>query len=355
MSGDFDVVVVGGGIVGSAVFARLAASGKRVVLLERSRFGQGSSGWSGGILRCYHPSQTLSEMASAGLPDFQAVEDKGGATFHRCGFLYFVYPGQEETARQRIAQLLPRTAIEWLDAERARERFPSIRWTGLAGAVFEPDAGHMDPVAVSRHWVREARILGQQALEGVAFTGVVSDEHGLNGVHTTLGLLRTRHLVLCPGAWSANLARISGLSLPKSVVAKAIQLNTFATTKSVDGHPAYIDPKLGLYGRGEGKNLVHAGCPVPEWGIDPDRDVPLSLPYLTSSLELARRRFEWAEGATGSGGWRRFDAYTQDEHGVVATCSRTPGVHWATGFSGGGFKLAPAVARQVETLISSTI
>ena len=353
-SKEFDAIIVGGGVVGAAVFFRLASAGKSVLLIEKSRYGQGSSGWSGGILRCFHPSALLADMATEAFPEFRAVSRNGGPEFHQCGFLYFVYEGQEGLAHERIRQLEGRTAIQWLNDEEAAQRFPAIVWDNLAGAVFEPEAGYMDPVAVSKYWIEGAEAHGQLALEGVEFNGIATDEQGLCGVHSSAGFLRTRCLILCPGAWSKKLAEKSGLSLPQSIKSKAIQLNTFASDHVIsNNHPAYIDPELELYGRGEKPDLVNVGSPVSSWDIDPDQYTPLSMSHVLLTHELAKKRFKWASGAKAAGGRRRFDAYTEDEHGVIAACPNAPGVYWATGFSGGGFKLAPAIAKKIVELTFS--
>lgn len=346
----FDAIVVGGGIIGAAIFSRLARSGHSVLLVEKSRVGQGSTGWSGGILRCYHPSETLSQMASEALPDFHEIHGQGGPQFRRCGFLYFIYPGQESMAQERIAQLRQRIAIEWLDPDSGARHFPGMHWNDLAGAVFEPDAGYMDPVAISRFWIEGARAHGQSALEGVEFRGVACDTQGLCGAYTSLGLLKTRRVILCTGAWSPGLATANAFSLAGGVAAKAIQINTFAPAISVEGHPAYIDGTLGLYGRGENAKLVHCGLPVPDWHIDPDQPAAHDLSHQLYTRELARKRFGWAENASQAGGWRRFDAYCDNGQGVTAADGKISGLYWATGYSGGGFKIAPCVARQMENL-----
>jgi glycine/D-amino acid oxidase-like deaminating enzyme len=347
---EFDAIIVGGGIIGAAIFHRLAQSGRQVLLIEKSRFAQGATGWSSALLNCYEASETLTALACAALPKFLDMGRQGGPKLQRCGCLHFIYPGQESVTQERIQEMRHLASVEWLNAVQGAHLFPGIHWNDLAGAVFEPSAGYMDPVAVNRFWIQGGRAMGQLALEGVEFRGVAQGHKGVCGIYSSAGLLRSQRVILSAGAWTRKLAGTSGLALPCNVFPRSLQSNVFATTQFVGEHPAYVDPELGLYGRGDGQTMMQAGAPVPDWNIDPDKCSEHSLQQQVTTRDLARRRFAWSEHAQPAGGWRRFDAFTSDGEGVVTADGHIPGVYWATGFSGHGFKIAPSVAAQVEAL-----
>jgi sarcosine oxidase, subunit beta len=355
MNNKYDVIIVGGGVVGAAIFNRLTRQAtSKILLIEKSRFGQGSTGWSGGIIRCYHPDSTLADMACEGDQYYRQFEQRTGfaCSYHECGFLYFIYPNQEEYARKEVVRLSEKIAIRWLTKQEAVSQFPTIRWDDLAGAVYEPNAGYMDPVEVSKAWINSARINGGTALEGVKFKGLITMNDKLAGIQTNYGPYYASSVVMCVGAWANKLAASAHLSLPETIHAKAIQLNAFRPSVEVTNHPAFIDPIYGLYGRADGRQHIYLGCPVPEWGIDPDIPCEPALSHMTLSHDLAQRRFQWAKATQSVGGLRRFDGYTENERGVIVSSNCPEGLIWATGFSGGGFKLAPAIASQVQKLLT---
>lgn len=354
MSNKYDVIIVGGGVIGAAVFNQLTRqSTNKTLLIEKSRFGQGSTGWSGGIIRCYHPDTTLADMACEGDRYYRQFKQHTGfaCSFNECGFLYFIYPDQEEYAKKEVVRLSKNIAIRWLKKQEAVSLFPTIRWDDLAGAVFEPKAGYMDPVEVSKAWIKSARINGGTALEGIKFNGLITVKNKLAGIQTNYGPYYASRVVMCVGAWTNKLAESAHLNLPEPIHAKAIQLNAFRSGVEASNHPAFIDPVYGLYGRAEDCQQIYLGCPVPEWKIDPDIPSEPALSHMTMSHDLAQRRFQWMKSTQLAGGLRRFDAYTENERGVITSSDSTHGLIWATGFSGGGFKLAPAIASKVQELV----
>lgn len=349
----FDAIVVGGGIAGAAIFHRLARSGRRVLLVEKSRFAQGATGWSSGILNCYHASEKLTALACASFPKFLDLERQGGPAARRCGSLHLVPHAQEKATRERIQEMRGLVPVEWWNAAQGAQRFPYIEWNDLAGAVFEPNAGHVDPAAVTRFWIEKARAMGQTALEGVEFRGVAQGDGGVAGIYSSMGLLRGRRVILCVGAWSRKLAGVSGLALPDNIFSRSMQCDAFAAAQFAQEHPAFMDPELGIYGRPDGPGMLQAGMALTDWNIDPDAHAPHSPQQQMATRDLAGRRFQWSQQAQPAGGWRRFDAFTPNGDCVVAADARISRLYWATGFSGHGLKIAPAVAVHVEKLAFS--
>lgn len=199
-----DVVVVGGGVVGTAVFHELAARGARVTMVERDRVGLGTTAWSGGVVRCHHDDPVLSDRAAAGWRYFRRFVEHTGepAAFHTSGFLYLPAPDRAADARAEAARLGAQTPVTWLEAEEVTKRFGHLL-AGPAGhgAVWEPESGWLDPVEVTCGFLRAGRRRGGTVLEGVAVHSLARSGDGrITGVRTGAGAVRADRVVLATGA-----------------------------------------------------------------------------------------------------------------------------------------------------------
>jgi glycine/D-amino acid oxidase-like deaminating enzyme len=354
MTDDYDVIIVGGGVIGAAIFHKLSEMGnQRILLIEKSRFGLGSTAWSGGLIRCYHSSEKLREMAVESHRYYQAFErhTETICPIEPCGFLYFTYPKDEAQVRDDIKSF---SNGHWINKTKGAEDFPFIRWSDLAGAVFEPTAGYMNTLAVTKAWIRAGRRNNATAMEGICFDKLLCQRNRVIGIQANGKEFYAPQVVLCTGAWTEKVAKNTLLTLPENVRAKSIQLNAYQVDMDISKHPAYVDPVNGWYGRPGSLGQMYLGCAVPEWDINPDVTAALDPAYSNLCFLLAGQRFKWIAGAKNIGGLRRFDGYAHDESGLISESESTKGLFWATGFSGGGFKLAPAVASRVKNLLEKT-
>lgn len=348
------IVIVGGGIIGAAVFQRLARlHGPEVLLIEKSRPGHGATAFSGGIVRAYHLDPLLAERCAEGLRYYRNLTRNTAGEFriHRTGFLQLVDAPHLDAARQAYAALSPRIALEWLSPEDAASRFGLASCEGLAAAVYEPDAGHVDPLLLARLMTSLGERDGGTAMAGVELRGIAAAGGAVCGVQTNTGTIGCEQLVLCTGAWTPGLLRSTGARSPVPLRAKAIQVNLVGRENLHVEFPAFVDLGSEAYGRPHGEHAALIGCPVDAWDLDPD---PMTAPTdeaRRDALQRAQQRFGWVGHSTPLGGYRRHDAYDPSGRGVIAWAPGTDGVLIATGFSGSGVKLAPSTSRIAATLL----
>jgi glycine/D-amino acid oxidase-like deaminating enzyme len=346
------IVVVGAGIVGAAVFHQLAARhGARVLLLEQSVPAFGATGFSGGIVRAFHPEPELAEDCARGVDAYAALVRRHGADFApvRTGFVQLVATAQLESARRVYEQLGARFDLRWLEPRAAAQRFGLASSEGLAAAVLEPGAGYVDPRRVTMRWLALGQAAGGRVRTGVELAGLDRDPAGHLLARTGTGSLACERVVLCAGAWTPRLLDRLGLASPVPLRAKAIQVNCMAQAGGPQ-LPAFVDGATGAYGRPDVRGTVLVGCPVDEWDLDPDLLQRPDPGVRRHALQLARQRFPFLDDGAG-GGLRRHDAYAPQGHGVVAPCVGCDDVLVAAGFGGNGVKLAPVVAERVAAWV----
>ncbi|MFF3323012.1 NAD(P)/FAD-dependent oxidoreductase [Streptomyces sp. NPDC002889] len=348
-----DAVVVGGGVVGAALAHRLAWAGlERVVLCEQARVAaHGATSRSGGLIRLHHTVHSDTELTARSLPVFEQWADVvgGDCGYRRTGFLQLVGPRYAEalaanTAAAAAAAGPRRTEV--IDPAEARRLYPGLALDGVAAAAFEPDGGYADPVRAATAWADAARRQGVEIHEGVRVHEVLTSGDRVAGVETTTGRISAPLVVLASGAWGDAPAARLGVRVP--VTARRIGLAQAhlpgAGRRGADvSVPTCIDDTTGSYFRPEGADRLFFGVPShPDVAIGHDV-APLTPDELSSALAAIARRVPAVASAPLTGTRAGLDGYTPDKRPVIGPAG-PDGLYLALGFSGGGFKMAPAVA-----------
>jgi sarcosine oxidase, subunit beta len=350
---DFKAIVVGGGVIGAAIFHELSKIyNENVLLIEQAKLANGSTGRSGGIVRCFHLESYLSDLAFEGFEYFSQFEKHTGIScpFNQTGFIWFTTYDNERTAKLEVQRLNHKIEISWLSKTEASSQFPFANWDDLSGVVFEPKAGYMSPIDVTDAWIQAGQKIGGQIFENVKVNELVYSDQTLRGIKTTAGFFRSSLIILCTGAWTEKLLNQWQLKVPITIKAKTIQMNRYSSLTNVSHHPSFIDSVHGLYGRADGETDILMGTPVEQWSIDPDQQVEINLSNSQYTSKLGSCRFQWTNTAKVVNEIRSFDAYTMDQKGLISSLPEVSGLYIASGFSGGGFKIAPAVASRIIEL-----
>jgi glycine/D-amino acid oxidase-like deaminating enzyme len=353
---EFDAIVIGGGVIGAAVVLELARRGRRVLLCEQGTLAGGSTGASIGIVRVFHLDEVLAELAAESFPRFLGLGDETGepGAFTRTGLLFLV-PGEAVLATQGIvARLCERGAtLEVLSPEEGALRFPHLEWRGVGAAVLEPLAGFADPARTARAWINLARRSGAAVREGLRVARILRDDRGVAGVETTAGTLRARAVVLAAGAWSAPLAATIGIDVP--VRSKVIEVSRCGWSERFTTYPGLIDETTALYGRPDRDGRFLIGMPTARWDVDPGAPLGADAAHAECVRERAPARMPSLGDAAIDSAAVGCDGYTEDGRGVLRAIDAVAGLCVATGFSGGGFKIAPAVGRVAADIVMAGI
>ncbi|MGD9485980.1 FAD-dependent oxidoreductase [Streptomyces sp. TRM70308] len=348
-----DAVVVGGGVVGAAIAHQLALAGLgRIVLCDQGRIGaQGATSRSGGLLRLHHTSRHDTELTARSLPVFEQWDELvGGACgYRRTGFLLLVGERHAETLRTNSAAITRAAgyrSVEVLDAAEAVRLYPGLSPDGVAAAAYEPHGGYADPAAAAHALLAAARRRGVLLFEGATAERVVERGGTVTGLETSVGRIDSPLVVLAGGAWGTGPAAHLGVTVPvtaRRIGLAQLELRGAGRRGAQRSVPTCIDDTTGTYFRPEGTNRLLFGVPS-----DPDvrlgQDVtPLTAEEVARAARTLGRRVPGAGAAPVVGTRAGLDGYTPDKRPVIGPAG-PDGLYLATGFSGGGFKIAPAVA-----------
>lgn len=352
-----DHVVVGGGVMGAAAAWQLARRGREVVLVERFEPGH-ARGASHGTSRIYRTTYAAAEyldLAREAFGLWRELEDEAGVPGEVLTLTGGVSQGGPELRAVADAFAARGVPHAWVTASEAAERWPGLR--------FEGDVLHEPATAGRLHADRAvASFLGAATARGAVVrhrTPVDRVEERTDGVdvHTADGVLRARSVVLAVGAWTSTLApgAVAG-ALPPLVVTQE-QPAHFALrpdARDAAAWPVFThQPALphawpsGTYGLVSPQDGVKVGFHGVGPVTDPDRRTFAPEPRQLAQLQEYVRR--WVPGADAD----RLDPIsctytTSPDHDFVL--DRRGRVVVAAGFSGHGFKFAPAIGRVLADL-----
>ncbi|MGY2049713.1 NAD(P)/FAD-dependent oxidoreductase [Methylobacterium sp. JK268] len=293
-----EVVVIGGGVVGTFTAYYLARRGVSVALVEKGRVGAEQSSRNWGWCRQQNRDARELPLATKSLDLWErlAVEIGEDPGFRRCGLLYLSNDEAEiaRWARWRDFAAGVGVTTHMLDAAEAAERGGA---TGRSwkGGVFSPSDGIADTSRAVPVVARGVMKAGGSVHQMCAARGVETEGGRVSAVVTEAGTIRTRTVVMAGGAWASSFCRQLGLRFPQSAVRSSI----LAVSPQVTGLPdALHTADISVTRRGEngGHTLAISG----RASVDP---TPQQILYAREFLPMFARRWR-ALRPGGLGGWR---------------------------------------------------
>jgi len=345
------VVVIGGGVIGVACAFRLAEAGVDVLLLERGGLGEGSTAKAAGGIRSSFTSRVNLELGLRGLAEFEGFAGRFGTEidFRRDGYLYLIGDPAELPAFEQCVALQAEYGVRsrLISPAEAREVVPLLDVDDLVGALWSPDDAKATPDAVVQGYARAARAHGAVLRTGVEVTGIERDGSAVSGVVTSAGFVRTGAVVCAAGAWSGRLGELAGVELPVRPYRRQVVF-TGPIPGLPERVPLTIEMPSAFYFHREGEGLAMSFCEddgIP--GFD-TRYEPEG--WLDRLAELAARRVPAVLDAGIRTAWAGLYETTPDHNQIVGESAELSRFLYATGFSGHGFQMAPAIGEIIRDL-----
>ncbi len=359
MKGTADVVIVGGGVIGTSIAFHLARAGVRdVVVLERRFLGAGGTGRSVGIIRQLYPTAEAMRMVRRSLDVYRRFDDAvgGDSGYVGCGALIGVGPSMRAQLDGALAlQRSLGVRAELLAPAEAARVEPRIDPSALAGVVYEPDSGYADPSGVTLAYAAAARRLGVAVEQGAEVTAILTGADRVRGVAMATGdVIAAPVVVNAAGLWSPRLAALAGIELPIVIGRHPV----FIVERDADfgpPHMVFLDLAGGAYVRPETGGLTLTGSLTDDetqHPMDPDQlGGEVGFAEATLALERTARAVPRLGEARYRQGYAGAFDITPDWMPILDQ-SPLAGFWIATGMSGHGFKLAPAIGEMIAALIT---
>jgi sarcosine oxidase subunit beta len=351
-----DVIVVGAGVQGASLAFHLTRRGARVLVLERESVAAGATGRSSGFVRMHYDLESDARLAWASFPYFRSWQDLVGAGdcgFVRTGFMQ-VMPGA--LADQLRANVLMHQAIgittRLVEPAEVDRFVPGAVTDDIAIAAYESESGYADPSGTAAGFLAAARERGARFIQGCQVSAVLTEGDAVIGVETDHGRFAAPVVVDVAGAWAARLALTVGVAVPVQAWRHDTAYFGLPTGRGTD-FPIVIDEINQVYFRPEGHDMMLVGLEAGnEIGGSPDRPMEsASEAHIEEMVGRVCARVPWmSEGTfrTTHGGQ---DGITTADQRPILGRAGPEGFYLACGFSGTGFKTAPAVGACLAELI----
>ncbi|KAF0815913.1 hypothetical protein KIS4809_5284 [Bacillus sp. ZZV12-4809] len=358
MSSHADILIIGGGVIGSSIAYNLlndGFTGKIVVFEKDGLYEFASTPRSAGGFRQLYTTVINMQLSKYSLQIYKDFSknmsidgDAAEIDFKQRGYL-FLATDQMMSRFEKHLKLQNQNGIhsQLLEGPSLLNIIPELNIDDIAGGLYCSESGYLDPYSVMLGYVKYAKKLGAEYVYDEV-DSLITETGKVKGIKLADG--REYHapvVVNCAGAWASILGDKAGLPLP--VVPLPRQIFQFDIKEPLKNYlPLTMDP-TGVYFRHEGEKFISGYAEEIEPGI--------SFKWRRSAFEehiwpvLANRikNFEHAKIERGWSGL--YDFNTEDHNAILGEYPSMKGYYVAFGFSGHGMQQAPAVGKCLSELI----
>jgi FAD-dependent oxidoreductase domain-containing protein 1 len=356
-----DVVLIGGGIIGASIAYHLRQDGfsGRILVIERdTTYARAATPMSLGGVRQLYGAPCNIQMARYSLQFYERFDEvmsgewgRAQAHFHQRGYLLLLDDQNRDAWFRRYeVQRQMGVEVEMLPPQQVHELFPHLYVGDVAYALFSQRDGYVNPRGALQGFVERSRelncawlqdeVIGFEPASGRTFT-----------VRTRMaGEISTPTLVMVSGAWTQHVAGLAGISLPVQPVRRQACYVTLPTPLGYK-LPMVID-RSDVHFRHDTETDDHLIVSYiirdepPGFNFDWD-----AAQFDAHILPTLRRRLPSCGNVQLQRGWAGHYAVTPDENFILGPHPEIPGLFMATGCSGHGVMLAPAIGKVLSEMI----
>jgi sarcosine oxidase subunit beta len=349
------VIVVGAGVVGCSLAFHLAQLGAEVGVFDQGGICSGMSARSGALVRMHYSFAPEAALAWKSLAYFEnwARMVGGRCGFVRTGFAVVVARENADKLRANVAMLKTLgIETELVEPGQLRKIEPAARVADVALAAYEPRSGYADPVATTEAFAAAAIKLGATFFLNTTIAALAMNGARVVGVTDSSGKTHDADFVcIVAGPWTDLLLAPFGLKI--GIKAERAQIAFFRKPATLR-HSIFIDTIAGSYLRPEGDDLTMAGLGAlgPAAPADPDSFKQSNdAEFIAAVRARLAERIPAMKDAPFVRGHAGIYDVSPDARAAIGPIAAIAGLYVAAGFSGTGFKTAPAVGAAMAELI----
>ena len=347
------VVIIGGGVVGASIAFHLRDHPRPVVLYERDALGSGASGDSVALFVWHQsaPDELSHELRTRSWAEYGPLVEDGTLSFERTGTLDVASDEAEAAELRAASAALDELGVEvsFLEPEAVADH--GLDPDAVAGAMWTPEDGYLDPSGIVQHYVREAVDAGATVETQTAVTDVTVEGGRVTGVETEAGTRSAAAVVNAAGPWAPTVNEMAGVSLPF----RHNRGPVVVLQKDEPFRLPFVQFSDGLYFRSEGRNQAFAGNFGASYAdatrLSPSDARSVDHEFYLDVEDRIRERVPRLEGVELVNEWVGVRTLTPDGAPAVGPTT-VDGFFVAAGMNGLGVTLAPAVGAHLADVIA---
>ena len=349
-----DVVIVGGGIMGTSAAFHLAEAGVSVALFESHELASGSTSKAAGGVRANFSDELNIAMGARSLELLSEFGKRPGyeIDLHRPGYLFALTKPEDVELFERSTKLHHNYGVEsrMISPYEARSISPLLNIDGVLACSFTPNDGHCTPESVVLGYASGARKHGANIFTQTKVIDIQTIGEEISAVLTDKGAITTGAVMNCAGAWSPTIADLVNLELPVTPYRRELAITEplgphFADLPS--SMPMTIDYSTSLYWHRESDGILMGFSDK----TNPSGFELLRDPHFPEKLgALAEIRAPRLLDLGIRSGWTGLYEVTPDHNALLGEFEKLSRFFYATGFSGHGFLQGPAIGEILRDL-----
>lgn len=357
------VVIIGGGIIGTSVAYHLAKLGwTDTVLLEQGQLSSGTTWHAAGLVGQLRSHANMTGLIQYSTELYSQLESETGLAtgWNNCGSVSVARTEDRMTVLRRSAASARAQGIdiEVITPSEAAKLWPLMATDDLKGAVWLPGDGKANPTDLTQSLAKGARQNGVKVFEKIRVTNVETENGAVSAVVTEQGTIKTEYVINCAGQWARKIGQMCGVSVPLHSAE-----HMYIVTEQIEGVkpdlPVMRDPDGYIYFKEEVGGLVMGGF-EPEakpWGMDgiPDDFEFSLLPDDWDQFEILMENALLRVPALEQSQVRQFyngpESFTPDNNFLLGEAPELKNFYVGAGFNSMGIASAGGAGRALAEWI----
>jgi 4-methylaminobutanoate oxidase (formaldehyde-forming) len=360
-----DVIIIGAGVAGLSTAMQLAGRGASVIVLERERIANGSTGRAAGLLGQLRGNAEHTRMLIDGLAIVKELERLAGVEiFIKTGSLRIAETHERAAEIASLVEMGKSIGfeIDHMSIDEVANRLPYMRTNDLIDACYCPTDGHLQPAELAGAYLKVGRERGVQYKTNTPVTDILIESGRVRGVQTTDGPYHAPVVVNAGGPWSYLNAELAETVLPTAAIGHYYLTTRPDPAQPVDRlSPAVRDREFRIYTRPESGGLI-VGIYDAEPELYDMHKLPIDFDMsrmkaardsiqVARLLEAANHRFPWIDERTPMAITTGIMTFTPDARPFCGKMPDIEGLYHSSGFSGHGIVQSPAIGLIMSELI----
>ena len=346
LKSSYDIVIIGGGIIGCAVAFELAKRGRKdALIIEQEYLTSGATGRCGAGIRQQWGSVLNATLAVESTHIFENLEDYtdygGSCGLNQGGYLLVAYTEKEWNQFQRNLEVQHSLGINSfaVAVEDVRQIVPHISTDGMYGACFCGKDGHADPFHCTYAYAKGAQRMGVDIATYTTVTDLVVENDRISTVQTNKGDVRANTVINCAGGHAACVAALVRDELP--IFPERHQILITEPVAHI------MNPMVMSFSRRFYVQQTPHGSVIMGMG-DPAEPVSLNIrpswQYLEHNAWLVTQTLPAFRKLRVVRQWGGLYDMSPDRNPIINEAESAEGFYTIAGFSGHGFMIAPRTA-----------